>query len=97
MIYLEDIKILLKHPALKNVKNYSLENSILERHFSFEALFHEFQIKWYANVATLYHHGIEIRFDDIKIKSTWPNKFKTNIHLFNNGEIIAIIPIETYK
>ena len=97
MISTEKIETLLKHPAIRAVRRYANEDSYFKRNFCFQALGVAFEIKWYANVSTLFHHGMEIRFTDMEIKSTWPNSFKTNIHLFNNGEIICIIPLETYK
>ena len=54
--------------------------------------------EWCSGLCTAHVGDIEIfGFDDIKIISGWPNKFKTNIHLIKNEIIIAVIPIERHK
>ena len=56
-------------------------------------------IKWWQNICYLYvgdgtfdGAGLQLPFDDMAVKSTWPNKAKTNLHLLRDGEVVCIIP-----
>lgn len=52
-------------------------------------------IIWFANIGTIKINDIEIKFDDLEISGTWPNKFNMNLQFSLRGNPSCIIPYST--
>ena len=57
----------------------------------------EYKIIWWINCSWIYTQcGMQNIFESVKISSTWPNRFKTNLQFKNKNEFCIAIPIEEY-
>jgi hypothetical protein len=67
------------------------------RQFMLNCLGKNIIFEWYTNLCSAYIDDIQIfGFDNIEITGTFPNKYKMNIELKKNGNVICIIPIQKY-
>lgn len=95
------ITILQFETTLKSVGGEVVKiNDEFKRPFQIKinALGTEIVFEWWSNLCIAYIGDIHIfGISDIEISRDWPNKFKINMHLIKDTDIIAVIPIERYE
>lgn len=87
----------LSHPNIE-VEKAAVEGQAFKRIRNFKVCGKEYSIKWYRNGCYLFHHGIEIPFQSVIQKNTWPNHAKVNLQFYDSGlEVCCVLPIEYYE
>lgn len=85
-------------PNVTEVHWYNVNNKQnFSRVLRFKARKRHYSIEWWCNISYLYFDAYAfLMFDEVKVKTTWPNNFKYNLHFKLASEVIAIVPLEEH-
>lgn len=91
-------EVLTTAPNVKSVQWICKSNYGFSRDLEFYVHGKKYVIEWWVNGSYLYfNEGAMFSFDNVKVSGTWPNRFKTNLQFYQDGKVVAIIPLEQYS